>query len=126
MTLAARTLYKQTLLDLFLSWTLVRLTSRPTPAIAAPLASTEHNKDTATTIVETSPHIESMNEAYINALIAMEIELMQDLQNTNTTKMDSMLATIDRMTYNHCTHSTQIPPYEQNLYYFYALKLRAK
>ena len=106
LTLATQTLYKQTLLDLFSSWTLVHTTVRPKPATAAPLANTEHNKGTAITIVEISSQIESMSETYINALIAMKIESMQDLQKTNTTQMDSKLATIDQMTYDHHTHST--------------------
>ena len=68
----------------------------------------KHDKDTAATIVETSPQIESMDETYINALITMKLESMQDLQKTNTTTMDSMLATKYQMTYDHRTHNTQI------------------
>ena len=102
LTLATRTLYKQNLLDLFTSWTPVG----PKCPTAASLAETE--KDTTAIIVKISPRIESMSETYINALISMKIESMQDLQKTNTTQIDSMLATINQMMYNHRTQSTQI------------------
>ena len=102
LTLATRTLYRHTLLDLFSSWTPVGQ-KRPT---AASLAVTE--KDTTATIVKTSQWIESMSKTYINVLIPMKIESMQELQTNNTKQIDSMLAIIDQMTYDHRTQSTQI------------------
>ena len=94
LTLATRTLYRQTLVNLFSSWTPVGPKRPPT----APRAET----------IVKSPQSESMNETYINALISMKIELMQDLQTNNTKQIDSMLATINEMTYNHRIQSTQI------------------
>ena len=94
LTLVTRTLYRQTLVNLFSSWTPVGPKRPPT----APRAET----------IVKSPQSESMNETYINALISMKIESMQDLQTNNTKQINSMLAIIDQMTYGHRTQSTQI------------------
>ena len=90
LTLATRTLYEHTLVDLFSSWTPVGPKRPP----AAPRAETE--KNTTVTIVK-SPQIESMNETNINALIIMKIESMQDLQTNNTKQIDIVMTTMTKI-----------------------------
>ena len=45
---------------------------------------------------------------YIQALIDICIESMEEQQRINTAKIDKTLATIKQMTYNNRTQSTQI------------------
>ena len=106
LSLETKTKYRQVLQDLHATPTDPDTTAEV--STTGPLRSPSDTPKRADKDNESPVTMESTNKTYIKTMIAMGIESMQDMHEINATQIDKMLATLEQMTYDNHTQSTQI------------------